>query len=247
MAYFSDYFTNLEFQTDSMQLVFRTEVIILAFLFTLFQFKQPENFVEDIDGNRYGVIRIGNYLWMAENLKVSRYNDGEKIKTVSADDLWRSSSEGLFTYYMNDSVNLRKYGMLYNWYAVNSGRLCPKGWHVPSDEEWKILEGYADSKYKYPDEVWNRQGVRGSDAGSNLMSVYGWRVNVGADKLGFKALPGGEMTDKCKLEGINGYWWTSTQKDSLNSWYRSLIYGLELISRDTHPKFCGFSVRCVKS
>lgn len=227
--------------------IFKIGTIFIILVLTFVHCSESESFMEDIEGNRYKVIAVGDHLWMAENLRVSHYNDGEEIKTVSADDLWKSSTEGLSLYYLNDSANLKKYGMLYNWYAVNSGKLCPAGWHVPTDEEWKILEGFADSKYKYPSDIWDRQGVRGFDSGSNLMSVDGWRVNVGVDKLEFRALPGGEMTDKCKMEGINGYWWTSTQKDSLNSWYRSLIYGLELISRDTHPKFCGFSVRCVKN
>ncbi len=225
---------------------FKTEIIFIIISAIFCQCIEPEDYVEDIEGNRYNITEVGDYIWMAENLKVSHYNDGKPIKKIGDENLWKSCVEGLHIAYADDSSNLKKYGMLYNWYAVNSGKLCPAGWHVPTDEEWKILEGFADSKYKYPSDIWERQGVRGFDSGSNLMAVSGWRVNVGADKFGFKALPGGEMTDKCKLEGINGYWWTSTQKDSLNSWYRSLIYGLELISRNSHPKFCGFSVRCVK-
>jgi hypothetical protein len=97
--------------------------------------------VTDIDGNIYKTVRIGSQTWMAENLKTTLYNDGTKIPHVTDDSRWVTLETGAYRWYMNDENQYKGlYGALYNWYTVKGGKLCPVGWHVPGDEEWKKLE-----------------------------------------------------------------------------------------------------------
>lgn len=106
--------------------------------------------VTDIDGNVYQTVKIGNQWWMAENLKVSHYQNSDAIPNVTNNSDWGNLSTGAYCAYNNDNVNISTYGLLYNWYAVADSReLAPTGWHVPTDEEWKQLEmslGMSDSE-----------------------------------------------------------------------------------------------------
>ena len=99
-----------------------------------------KNAVKDIDGNKYKTIKIGTQIWMAENLKTTHFNDGTSIVQIDKYDDWKGLISPAYCWYANDSTNKEVYGALYNWYAVNTKKLCPKGWHVPTDEEWKQLE-----------------------------------------------------------------------------------------------------------
>lgn len=209
---------------------------------------QVSGTVTDIDNNVYKTIRIGNYTWMAENLKTRFYNDGREIPLVTDDSLWLALESGAYCWYSNDMTNRDLYGALYNWYAVNTGRLCPVGWRVPTDGEWRDLEGRCDSLYGVGNPDWNRSGLRGYDAGRQLKRTSGWRFGGnGSDSFGFSALPGGErFRGFNNIAGSNGYWWSCSEYDSLNGWYRSIIYSFNEISRDRHPKKMGFSVRCIK-
>jgi uncharacterized protein (TIGR02145 family) len=118
---------------------------------------------------------------------------------------------------------------------------------VPTDEEWKYIEGYADSVYKVGNSVWNKTGLRGYNAGKQLKAAKGWRLDKnGPDSFGFSALPGGERLHGFNnMAGSNGFWWTGTENDSTGAWYRCIIYSLDEVSRDIHPKQMGFSVRCL--
>jgi uncharacterized protein (TIGR02145 family) len=213
------------------------------------QCKRAEsNTVKDVDGNIYGTTLIGDYRWMTENLKSSRFNDGTAILCVKDQTIWLNLDTAAYCYYQNNERYADTLGFLYNWYAVNSGKLCPDGWRVPSDNEWMQLEGLADTKYDINDSIWEKPGLRGFDAGQRLRSVTGWRKGVtGTDDLGFSALPGGERLSRFVTGGSNGYWWTSTEASQSGAYYRSLIYSFEPVSRDTHPKRTGFSVRCIKN
>lgn len=97
----------------------------------------------DIDGNEYHTIEIDTIVWMAENLKTTRYNDGTTIPHVTDPVEWAGLDTPALCFYGNeDYYNKNIYGGLYNWYAVNSGKLCPSGWHVPTDDEWNALTGF---------------------------------------------------------------------------------------------------------
>lgn len=206
--------------------------------------------VTDIDGNVYKTIITGKYEWMAENLRTSRYNDGEKILAVTDSIIWKSLTAGAFCWYNNDESNKTKYGALYNWHTVNTGKLCPEGWRVPADEEWKFLEGYVDTETGIGNPNWDKPGGRGKDAGQRLKSTSGWASGgSGTDDIGFSALPGGERCSNGRffVAGRSAFWWTSTELDSSSAWYRNIIYGVEDINRNTHPKWMGFSVRCIRN
>jgi uncharacterized protein (TIGR02145 family) len=206
------------------------------------------NTIKDIDGNIYKTALIGNVWWMTENLKSTRFNDSSLIPCIQDQSIWLRLDSLAYCFYQNNESYADTLGFLYNWYAVNSGMLCPIGWHVPTDNDWKQIEGFADTKYGIGDSVWNKMGLRGFDAGQRLKSVKGWRNGVtGTDKLGFSALPGGERLNRFYAGGSSGFWWTSTEASTSSAYYRSLIYSFELVARDTHPKRMGFSVRCIKN
>jgi uncharacterized protein (TIGR02145 family) len=204
--------------------------------------------MKDIDGNIYSTALIGDYWWMTENLKSTRFNDGSNIRCVKDQSIWLRLESFAYCYYQNNENYADTLGFLYNWYAVNTGKLCPTGWRVPTDNEWKQIEGTADTKYSTNDSIWVKLGLRGFDAGQKLKSAKGWRKGVtGTDDLGFSALPGGERLSRFYAGGSSGFWWTSTEASASSAYYRSLIYSFELVARDTHPKRMGFSVRCIKN
>src|ERR1035437_3093980 len=104
---------------------------------------QNTSTVTDKDGNVYHTVTIGTQTWMVENLKTTKYNDGTAIPNVTSVTGWRNLTTGAYCNYENDIANGTKYGHLYNWYAVNTGKLAPKGWHVPTDAEWQTLGNYV--------------------------------------------------------------------------------------------------------
>ena len=205
------------------------------------------NSVKDIDGNIYHTTLIGNQCWMTENLRTTRNNDGSALPCIKDQYTWLRSDSSAYCYYLNNESYADTFGIMYNWFAVNSGKLCPDGWRVPSDEDWKYLEGFVDTKYGIGDTAWQKTGLRGYDAGQRLKSTTGWRPGInGTDNFGFAALPGGERLSRFYAGGSSGFWWTSTEASQSSAYYRSLIYSYEFVARDTHPKRMGFSVRCIK-
>ncbi|MCD4664425.1 MAG: caspase family protein [Bacteroidales bacterium] len=208
-------------------------------------------FIDPRDQVKYKVAKIGNQTWMAENLKAIKYNDGNAIPLVSDKTGWSELKTPGYCWYNNDeAANKNTYGALYNWYAVNTGKLCPTGWHVPTDEEWKVLEGAVDSQYAIGDNTWDEESVfRGFDAGMNLKTTSGWYENGnGSDLFGFSALPGGFRLSR--NFGTLGYyvnWWSATEYSSRRAWYRSLNYESDRVYRNyNHDKEGGFSVRCLR-
>ncbi|MDY0400523.1 MAG: fibrobacter succinogenes major paralogous domain-containing protein, partial [Bacteroidales bacterium] len=145
------------------------------------------------------------------------------------------------------------YGALYNWYAVNTGKLCPSGWHVPSDAEWDTLTNYLSANSTY----WC--GSNSSYIAKSLASTTSWNSstttcavgnNLSANNsTGFSALPGGYRngSDGSFIYlGNYGYWWSSTEDDGSNAWYRSLYYNYANVVRSRNNKSYGFSVRCLR-
>ena len=195
--------------------------------------------VSDIDGNKYHTIVIGTQVWMLENLRTTKYRNGDPILEVTDMSTWVNKFSGAFCWYNNDPVRYKgHYGALYNWKAVVDPRsISPKGWHVPSDDEWTVLENYLGGK---------------SDAGSKLKEAdtSHWKSpNMGANnKSGFTALPGG----CCAVVGIfdrvdtHGFWWSSTPFDAEHAWFRNLSYIVPIIHRNNYFMQGGFSVRCIQ-
>ena len=193
----------------------------------------------DIEGNVYSIVTIGNQLWMAENLKVTRYRDGSAIQCVTADSVWCDLKSGAYCWGSEDSASYRAtYGALYNFYAVNDNRgLCPNGWHVPTEAEWLAMEAYLGGH-----EV---AGGKAKESGT----VHWNRPNTGAtNESGFAGLPAGGRGRFGGPGEIGNYatWWSSTATDSVYAWHWGLYTGNARIRSNSGHKASGFSVRCVK-
>jgi uncharacterized protein (TIGR02145 family) len=203
--------------------------------------------VSDNEGNTYSTIVIGTQKWMAENLKTGYFNDGSAIPLVTDASAWTALSTPGYCWYNNDeTANKATYGALYNWYTVNTGKLCPTGWHVPSDSEWKTLEMYLGLTQSEADAA----GWRGTDQGTQLKNTTGWNSGGnGTNTSGFSALPGGNRftSGPFALIGDYGYWWSSSDFDAIDAWCRNLYHPNGDVFRNRLDKHYGWSVRCLKN
>jgi uncharacterized protein (TIGR02145 family) len=221
--------------------------VLLTFLFfcitfVLSQQMVSNDVVRDVDGNLYKTIKIGKQLWMAENLKVIHYRNGDPIPNHTDDDEWDTAT-GAYCNYDNDEAKADIYGRLYNWFALNDSRkLAPEGWRVPTDDDWRQLveflggEDQAGGKMKTNGTIKNGDGL--------------WHEpNAGAtNESGFSALPGGYRYNHGVFDGIgnNAYFWSSTQSSAGTAWHRYLYNGNTAIYRhDSGWKQAGYSIRCV--
>lgn len=218
--------------------------------------KAPENQLIDIEGNVYKTVKIGDQVWMAENLKTTELNDGTPIAFVTDPTTWvdASLSDPMVCYYDNDEQNMNKYGLLYNWYAVGTGKLAPKGWHVATNADWEKLRDYLiASGYNYDGSVVENK------IGKSLAATSGWTASqqigvVGNDqpsnnKSGFNGLAAGARSNsdgKFLDLGFNAYWWSLTEKDAFYSNYWGLSSDYSDLSTYDIRKGIGISVRCVK-
>ena len=194
--------------------------------------------VTDKDGNVYKTVTIGNQIWMAENLKTTKFRNGDPIPNVSANNGWSTLTSGAFCWYNNDGSNKAGYGALYNWYAVNDPRnIAPVGWHIPSDEEWTALANFLQGR---------------SQAGGKLKATgtTHWSdPNSGAtNSSGFSALPGGYRTKDGVFQNLSfcSTWWATTEYTQSVAWYRYVDYGTSSIYSVSIYKKSGLSTRCVK-
>lgn len=225
-------------------------LLLVVIIYTPYIKSQEPNksTVTDIEGNIYQTTVIGNYEWMTENLRTTTYSNGDRIPIITQNNEWIEIKSAAFCWYNNEETNAKKFGALYNWYAVNTSKLCPIGWRVPTDEEWKYLEGFADTKYGLGDPIWNSIGGRGNDVGIRLKATSGWGSGNGSNTFGFNAIPGGERASRGRFlfKGVSGFYWSSSETDVTSAKYRCMINFIENIIRNNHPKFMGFSVRCLK-
>ena len=206
--------------------------------------------VSDRESNSYAVVSIGTRCWMASNLRVTTYNTGVSIPLDasggttgdSGSETWTALVTGARTVNAHSSSNLTTYGYLYNWYAVTDSRkICPTGWHVPTDAEWTTLTNTLGGL--------NYAGGDMKSTGTTLWNS----PNTGADNSsGFSALPGG-----CRYKGLNGifanvrnvaFFWSTTESatNGPGAWYRNVNNLDIIVLRDDCGKACGFSVRCLK-
>jgi uncharacterized protein (TIGR02145 family) len=195
--------------------------------------------LSDIQGNVYKTIGLGSQIWMAENLKTTLFNDSSQIPVITNDSVWAKLQSSGCCWYNNDSILYNNiYGSLYNFYAVNSRLLCPTGWHVPDDSDWKTLESF----------------LGGSDiAGGKLKDYYKpyWKEPNPCfeNNYGFYALPGGERlnyTGGFFQIGESGFWWTKTEKDIFDAYSRSMSCQDKSLRTYEISKKRGCSVRCIK-
>jgi uncharacterized protein (TIGR02145 family) len=182
-------------------------------------------------------VTIGSQLWMAENLAVNHYRNGDEIPQVQDPDTWSSLRTGAWCYYDNRSENGVAYGKLYNWYAVNDPRgLAPDGWHIPSDAEWQQLVNATGGE---------------KASGTKLKSTVLWKEPlVGADNgSGFTAIPGGYRgsNGSFALMGSSSSFWSSSEYLGYAAWYRQLFNSYSAVYRVGSSKTLGLSVRCVRN
>lgn len=217
-----------------------------------------DNTVTDADGNSYPTVTIGSQVWMAQNLRTTKYRDGSAIPNITSHTGWGALTTGAYANYDNDAGHAATYGRLYNWHAVNDTRgLCPQGWHVPSDAEWKTLEttlGMPAGQLNQTDMI--RGGSQ--NVGGKLKSITNHWVqpNEGAtNESGFTALPGGvryadfdpdQDTSSFYELGESGAWWSSTASDANSAWGRHLLNYDAGVYRGTEYKEEGYCVRCLR-
>jgi uncharacterized protein (TIGR02145 family) len=207
--------------------------------------------LQDIEGNNYNTALIGDQWWMAENLKTTKLNDGTDINQIVNNADWQSSQQVAYAWYSNEQgANTENFGALYNFAALESGTLCPEGWHVPDDQEWKELEMHFHlSASDANSEFW-----RGWNQGSRLAGeVNLWEVGAlsSHEKFGysrFNALPAGlRQSDGTFHEiGETALWWSATESSESTAMTRKLSYMESGIYRGDEDKNSGFSVRCIK-
>ncbi len=203
------------------------------------------NFIacSDYDNNNYGVISMGTQTWMAENLRTTTFNDGTDIPHVTENDEWANLPTPAYCWYNNDEENalLNNYGALYNWYTVATEKLCPIGWHVPTDAEWSTLKDYI-----------TEQGFSGTE-GTALKATTNWNLSPGAsgsDIFGFTGIPVGYRFDSTGIfydEGTYTAWFSSTEYNTYRSYTWHLYYSAEYLARSSYGnRSTGLSIRCIK-
>jgi uncharacterized protein (TIGR02145 family) len=237
--------------------------------------QQYGSFKDSRDGRVYKTVKIGNQVWMAENLNVDRFRNGDPIPEARTKEEWLKADENkqpAWCYYDNNPANGTKYGKLYNWFAVNDSRgLAPAGYHIPSDAEWTQLTDFL-----------------GSEAGTKMKSTSGWKSYTsrglktcpnckdwnaeyrkkvpcqtckdtrsvpifthsgnGTNSSGFSGLPGGfrDVNGAFNDVGEYGVWWGSTENNTDSAWHRYLSYSSGYVDRNGGSKEGGLSVRCLR-
>lgn len=209
--------------------------------------------ITDVDGNIYTEVKIGNQVWMVENLKTTRYNNGDSIPQIADAVEWADLSTPGYCWYYNDTTYKEPYGALYNWYAVNTGELAPEGWHVPSDPEWDTLQNYLIvNEFNYD------RTTSGNKIAKSMAAINEWPSSTGEgaigndpsknNRSGFSAFPGG-----CRhFDGIfddiqyRAQWWSSSDNGLEYAWKRYIDFFNVNLQRDNVPTRDGLSIRCIK-
>ncbi|MFZ4399128.1 MAG: fibrobacter succinogenes major paralogous domain-containing protein [Bacteroidales bacterium] len=232
----------------------KKQIIFLIFIiFSFFCFSQEKSEIQitDIDGNIYNTLKIGNQIWLKENLKVSRFNNGDPIKLITDTFAWTKLSTPAYCNYNNSENIAQEYGRLYNYYTVADERkLCPVGFHVPNDNEWETLSFFlggkmvAGGKMKEPGtKHWRSPNVITID------TTNGNFTEIPIYESGFSALPAGRQYHNCyTFLGEYTQMWSVTQCEFDDDlvWCRYLTFSLPHFSRFTYKKHYGLSVRCLK-
>jgi uncharacterized protein (TIGR02145 family) len=211
--------------------------------------------VTDIDGNAYKTIKIGDQWWMAENLRVTHYRNGDHIPHESDNAAWVGLDSGAYCKYDNADSNIAVFGLLYNWHAVDDTRdIAPSGWHVPTDDEWKELEMFLGmSQSDVNQDFW-----RGTDEGGKLKETGDYHTGTGlwqgpnidaTNETCFTALPGGirnETTGEYTNKHYSAFFWSSSEYSGTIAWIRKLNNNSGGIGRYYGYKVNGISIRCIK-
>jgi uncharacterized protein (TIGR02145 family) len=212
------------------------------------------NTITDADGNVYHTVTIGTQTWTIENLKTTKYNDSTPIPNVTDNVSWINLSTPGYCWYNNNASTYKNtYGALYNWYAVNTGKLAPAGWHVSTVAEWDTLQNYLIAHgYNY-DNTTTGNKIAKAMAAQTTWSTFDTIGTIGNNlstnnRSGFSAIPAG-----CRIYngsfysiGLNGVWWNATEINASDAYYCYLIYYYGNLFRSSNVKSSGFSVRLVR-
>jgi uncharacterized protein (TIGR02145 family) len=201
--------------------------------------QRSQNSTNDVKETKLENVKIGKQVWMAKNLNVSHYRNGDAIPEAKTVDEWKEAKSkgiGVWCYYDNDPNNGEKYGKLYNWFAVNAERgLAPKGWHIPNKDEWfelgKHLGGAESNGFK-------------------LKSTTEWKDDeYSTNESGFSALPGGHRVNIFSRKGLGyeGGWWSSSEADDKTAVAFSLDNFHSYLNSSREYKGTGYSVRCIRN
>lgn len=235
-----------------MKNIFRISGVILLILsiFLIHMCKKDEGNiryknVRDINGNVYKTVSIGTQLWMAENLKTTRYNDGTDIPLITDNTDWTNLTTPGYCWYNNDELtNKDTYGALYNWFTVNTGKLCPAGWHVPDSTEWLVLRDNWGG--------WQFGGGPNKASGTIEGEDGLWySPNEGAtNQSGFSAIPAGSrfyLDGTFYGAGEEGMFWTSDEVETENlGLYTGFVWSNTFFTWTIREKPQGMSIRCIK-
>jgi uncharacterized protein (TIGR02145 family) len=197
-------------------------------------FKTMTGFTQDIEGNIYRTVTIGSQIWMADNLKTTRYNDNSPIPYIPDYNEWSILTGGAYCWYDTAFAYKREFGAVYNWFAVNTNKLCPSGWHVPDEMDWDSLSDYLGGE---------------SIAGGKMMEpgLSHWQnFHDGTNESGFTAIPAGYPGGETGNTDLGALWWSSTSSDGVDAWNRYVINWSVNLWRDSHNKKHGHSIRCLK-
>lgn len=211
--------------------------LLISFFFVL-TLQNNAQTITDIDDNIYNIVTIGSQIWMKENLKTTRYNDGTFIPEITDSTSWVNIAAPAYCWYNNATEYKATYGALYNWYTIDNGELCPTGWHIPTYNEFNILINYL---------------------GGELIAGYALKEegtshwispNTGStNSSGFTALPGGIRNGLGEFLNLGVYcrFWTSSENNSASAWQLGIGINDGLATLHDLPKNPGFSVRCIKN
>ncbi len=208
--------------------------------------------VKDTDGNKYNTVKIGTQVWMVDNLKTTKYNDGKAIPNVTDNSEWGNLTKGAYCNFDNLESNAKIAGRLYNWYAVNTGKLAPKGWHVPSEDDWTIMKKYLiNNGYNY-DGSKNENLIAKALSSKTGWGASTWPGSIGLNpeennSTGFTALPTGyrDIDGEFYYFETRTNWWCSTEcEDGAYIWGFGSSY--DYLGSGCINKEWGCSVRLIK-
>lgn len=205
----------------------------------LFAQTPSSNTVTDMDNNVYQTVIIGPQEWMAENLKTSKYNDGTAIPLVTDNKAWSNLTTPGYCWNSNDTFSYKDiYGVLYNWYTIETGKLCPSGWHIPTDAEWTILFDFMNDSSEIAADKFKEPGT----------THWKDKKSDATNETSFTALPGGGRYRYGAFASVDfyRYWWSATESGTKNAWLWFMYSKSREVSRKDYNKQYGFSVRCLK-
>jgi uncharacterized protein (TIGR02145 family) len=214
----------------------------------------------DADGNEYQTVKIGKQVWMAENLRVTKYNDGTAIPLDTSKATWARATTPKYCFYKNttNSDSIRKYGALYNGYVIFSTNstniIAPTGWHVPTDADWDTLQNHLIANGYNWDTTTTGNKIAKAMASKTDWQTFTITGAIGFDlttnnSSGFSALPGGfrSSSGAFDYQSSRGYWWSATREGELDVWIRELYCAAVSLDRLPSQLSCGYSVRLLKN